>query len=249
MLCRPLPQAPLQWLLDAGVVFAVIFLVDVAAHLWAMGAAAFFNNTTQPPNDGNQKDSPPVAVLPSGEYEDEWNRLRLRRGSLLAQRKQRPTADVRTWWKTTAEPSADVVSVSELIFSDSLVRPLDRDAEAADWPEGIRPARSHPGGARGVRFADEAKGLQRPLKGLTTDRAISISFWLRTPEKLVSTTILEHRHTADDKKTSGWKITSNPRGSLSFELADGKGGAITEHAAEGVACQPKETKTLQDFRF
>ena len=188
--------------------------------------AAFFNNTTQPPNDGNQKDSPPVAVLPSGEYEDEWNRLRLRRGSLLAQRKQRPTADVRTWWKTTAEPSADVVSASDLIFSDSLVRPLDRDAEAADWPEGIRPARSHPGGARGVRFADEAKGLQRPLKGLTTDRAISISFWLRTPEKLVSTTILEHRHTADDKKTSGWKITSNPRGSLSFELADGKGGSI-----------------------
>ncbi|MCH2376688.1 MAG: DUF1549 domain-containing protein, partial [Planctomycetes bacterium] len=40
---------------------------------------AFFNNTTQPAMDGNQKDTPPVVALPEAEYESEWNMLQAKR--------------------------------------------------------------------------------------------------------------------------------------------------------------------------
>ncbi len=188
--------------------------------------AAFFNNTTQPPNDGNQKDAPPVAVLPSAEHEAEWMALQGLRRRLLAEKRRRPPAEVREWWKSTDGRSLEVVSSTGQIFSDSLRRPAGSKGGGAAWPEGVRSAQAHPGGDRGVRFGDGAGGLTRPLQGLDTGRAISISFWLRTPEKVVSTTILEHRHTGKDKKTSGWRITSSPRGSLSFELSDARGASV-----------------------
>ena len=185
--------------------------------------AAFFNNTTQPPNDGNQKDAPPVAVLPSAEHEAEWTMLQGLRRTLLAEKGRRPDAEVRAWWESADRRSLEVVSSKGQMFSDSLRRSV---GSKGGWPEGVRSARAHPGGDRGVRFGDGAGGLTRQLPGLDTDQAISISFWLRTPEKLVSTTVLEHRHTGKDKKTSGWRITSNPRGTLSFELSDARGASV-----------------------
>ena len=85
--------------------------------------AAFFNNTTQPPNDGNQKDAPPVAVLPSTEHEAEWTTLQGLRRTLLAEKGRRPDAEVRAWWDSADRSSLEVVSSTGQMFSDSLRRP------------------------------------------------------------------------------------------------------------------------------
>jgi hypothetical protein len=86
-------------------------------------------------------------------------------------------------------------------------------------------AEEHPAGRRGVRF-DNKSQFQTKFGTLRTDEPLTISFWLRTPDKLLSTTIFNNTAQTEDKKTAGWKITSSTQGALTFELNDGQGNKI-----------------------
>ncbi len=188
---------------------------------------AFFNNTTQPANDGNQKDSPPVAVLPSAEDANEWRLIQKRRAKWHAILKRSRTMPAQQWWDNTHGADHRVVSDRDRRFRESLAAPGGPDDK---WPAGVSGVKIERAGQDGVRFADGAKGVVRQAPAGRTDQPLTISFWLRTPDRLVSSTILDHKQVVDPKAKkkieAGWRITSTPRGSLSFELTDEKGQSI-----------------------
>ncbi|MDG2129568.1 MAG: DUF1553 domain-containing protein [Fuerstiella sp.] len=182
---------------------------------------AFFNNTTTPAMDGNQKDTPPVVTLPSEEFEKEWNDLRALRTQLSSEF-DALSSDAAVWWPSRNRDLAHPVSTDELITALPLTDGEGVDValpESADW------ATEHPAGRRGIRFGEKGQ-LTADLPGLRTDEPLSISFWYRTPERLMSTTVFDQTAKTEDKKTIGWKIAGNTQGGLTFEFNDGKGKKI-----------------------
>jgi hypothetical protein len=192
---------------------------------------AFFNNSTAQVMDGNQKDTPPVVALPGDEFKDEWAALNSRRAELLedlstqesAQREgEAPAEPALKWWANRPKQIEHPIDSGELLLSLPLTEDTIGDLKLTDstkWAE------EHPGGKRGVRF-DEKSQFQTKLARLRSDEPLTISFWLRTPDKLLSTTILDHTAQTKDKKSAGWKITSSTQGALTFELLDGTGKKI-----------------------
>ncbi|MCP4175471.1 MAG: DUF1549 domain-containing protein, partial [Fuerstiella sp.] len=182
---------------------------------------AFFNNTTTPAMDGNQKDTPPVVTLPSDEFEKEWNDLRARR-TRLSSEFDALTSDVAAWWPSRNQHAEHPVSANELLASLALTEGEGVDVtlpESANW------ATEHPAGRRGIRFGDTGQ-LTTDLPSLRTDEPLSISFWYRTPERLMSTTVFDQTTKTEDKKTIGWKIAGNTQGGLTFEFNEGQGKKI-----------------------
>ena len=193
---------------------------------------AFFNNTTQPAMDGNMKDTPPVVVLPDNEFEQEWAELNKKRTELLGElRKGKP--GVAAWW-AKREPQ-----VKHPIASDRLVLYVPLAEGESNWPplpDSARWADDHPAGKRGIRFAQKAN-LAIDFKQLRTDEPLTISFWLRTPDVVTSTTILQQTEKRGDK-TVGWRITTNVANALTFEMSDGKGDRIQGVLPDNEALRP-----------
>ena len=200
---------------------------------------AFFNNTTTPAMDGNQKDTPPVVTLPSDDHKPEW-------GSLLQRRKQLRSAiaaarpDVQSWWLSRARIVEHPVSADKLLLEMPLSPAVGDAADGAGrvktasgegqgdpvkLPASASPATDHPAGRRGVRFGDGGV-ITADLPKLRTDEPLTVSFWYRTPDRLMSTSVFDHTFKTDDKKTAGWKIAGNTQGGLTFELHDGAGKRI-----------------------
>jgi len=75
---------------------------------------------------------------------------------------------------------------------------------------------------------------------------LTISFWIRTPDKLLSTRLLEQLTTIVDKKdpkkkkTFGWKLNSSTQGAVTFELHDGKGSNVRALLPGDEALTPRE---------
>ena len=190
---------------------------------------AFFNNSTAQVMDGNQKDTPPVIAIPNDEFKDEWAALNSRRNKRLAAlRKTGPRGNdpkgpiYGGCWVGRKKNIRSPVGEDELLLFLPLTKEGKRDFEltkSTKWAE------HHPGGKRGVRF-DEKSEFQTKLAELRSDEPLTISFWFRTPDRLLSTTIFDHTAQTDDKKTAGWKITSSTQGALTFELLDGTGKKI-----------------------
>jgi hypothetical protein len=186
---------------------------------------AFFNNSTAQVMDGNQKDTPPVITLPNDEFKDEWKVLNQRRAELQRQLESGQSGsnqDAETWWSQRTKDTDHPLSSDDLLLSLPLTEDTIGDltlTESTKWAE------KHPAGRRGVRF-DNKSQFQTKLDKLRTDEPLTISFWLRTPDQLLSTTIFNNTVQTKDKKTAGWKITSNTQGGLTFELHDGKGNKI-----------------------
>ena len=182
---------------------------------------AFFNNTTQPAMDGNEKDTPPVVALPDARFADEWRRLLAHRKELRTALSQRKST-ASEWWSahepTTQHPVAPDGLVSWLPLTEGEGEPLE-------LPDSVVWETEHPGGRRGVRFGDDAE-FAVDLTTLRSDEPLTISFWFRTPDRLMSTTLFDQTTQTKDKKTVGWKITGNTQGALTFELADGTGKKI-----------------------
>jgi len=208
---------------------------------YSMGA--FFNNTTQPPMDGNEKDSPPVVVLPDGAHEQEWNGLLAKRAEYRAQlEKPASEADLAQWWDGHQHMGEHPIADDGLL----LWRPLiERDADKVALPKDARWADQHPAGRRGMRF-DKGVQLEAPLKALHTDKPFSVSFWVRAPDKLLSTRILEQITTVPDatnpkkKHAIGWRLSSSVQGAVTFEVNDGQGRKITGLAAGEEALTPRQ---------
>ncbi|MDG1893641.1 MAG: DUF1553 domain-containing protein [Fuerstiella sp.] len=180
---------------------------------------AFFNNTTTPAMDGNQKDTPPVVTLPSDEFAQEWHDLRSQR-TRLGNEFDVLSADVAAWWPKRNRDVAHPVSADELLASLPLT-----EGEAVTPPDSASWATEHPAGRRGIRFGEKGQ-LNADLPSLRTDEPLSISFWYRTPERLMSTTVFDQTAKTEDKKTIGWKIAGNTQGGLTFEFNDGQGKKI-----------------------
>ncbi|MEO1995550.1 MAG: DUF1549 domain-containing protein, partial [Planctomycetaceae bacterium] len=182
---------------------------------------AFFNNSTQPAMDGNQKDTPPVVTIPAPKYADEWHALTQRRAQLRSTRKQLQ-AEVESWWPARAKQLTHPVADDRL----SLWMPLSEDEDDAfQLPDSARWATNHPAGSRGVRFAEGAQFTAK-LPRLRSDQPLTISFWYRTPDRLMSTTLFTHMGKTEKGKTAGWKITGSTQGALTFELTDATGKKI-----------------------
>lgn len=186
---------------------------------------AFFNNSTAQVMDGNQKDTPPVITLPSDEFKGEWRTLNQRRSELqqrLNRGKSVSNGSAEQWWRERSNELEHPVAVDELMLSLPLTEDTIGDIQLTD---STKWAKGHPAGRRGIRF-DRKSQFQTKFDKLRTDEPLTISFWLRTPDKLLSTTIFNHTVQTEDKKTAGWKITGNTQGGLTFELNDGKGNKI-----------------------
>ncbi len=180
---------------------------------------AFFNNTTQPAMDGNQKDSPPVIVLPKEEHLTEWKAIEQTRAKAEAKMVLDNEA-IQTWW------SRSVGAFDRPIRSDSLSLWLPLNEKESELAEGAKWAANHPAGKRGVIF-EKAGELESELVGPSrTDLPLSISFWVRTPDRVASSVLFDQTIQTEDKKTLGWKVTSSVQGAVTFEMHDGKGGSI-----------------------
>lgn len=218
-------------------------------EFYALGA--FFNNTTQPPMDGNEKDTPPVVVLPDKKLKPEWHALLSKREKLRkVLERETAVAELEKWWPTHPAMGDHPIATDD----DLLIHlPLTEDyQEQVALPKKASWAEQHPAGKRGMRFTS-AGGAQVAFAKLHTDQPFSISFWIRAPDDLVGTTILEQMTSveeakeadakADDKPKKndlGWKITSSTQGALTFDLADGRGGAIQGLLAGEEALTPRQ---------
>ena len=208
---------------------------------------AFFNNTTQPPMDGNEKDTPPVVVLPDGELKDEWNQLMATRRKLRQELASAPADNtLKTWWAGRQHMGDHPIDADRLILWHPLT---EREADRTPLPKDSSWADQHPAGRRGMRF-DKAGGLQVDAPALRSDEPLTVSFWIKAPDKLLSTTILEQLTsvtTGKDKKTKqqlGWRITISTQGAVTFQMYDGKGGEISGRLAGEEAVSPRKWQHL-----
>ena len=183
---------------------------------------AFFNNTTQPAMDGNQKDSPPTVALPDNNFLDEWNALHARRKKLQADLKASGRRKPAERWTAKRSPSEHPIASDELL----LWMPLTKgEGQPIKLPASAKWATNHPAGQRGVRFGDDGQ-LSVDLAKLRSDQPLTISFWFRTPDRLLNTTLFDQTTQTKEKKTVGWKVTGSTQGALTFDLFDTKGNKI-----------------------
>ena len=195
---------------------------------------AFFNNTTQPAMDGNRKDTPPVVVLPKEEFEEEWHQLQQTRGALWLELEEWKTATA-NWWTHPRQRTVHPVNDDKLL----LFLPMTEESTGPALPEKASWADKHPRGRRGIRFTEKSN-LEKDFLQLHSDQPLTISFWFRTPDMLVGTTVFKQTTNNDDKKPVGWKITTNTGNALTFDMNDGKGNRIHGDLPDNEALRPRE---------
>ncbi len=204
---------------------------------------AFFNNITEPPMDGNEKDTPPVVVLPKDDLKREWDGLLKKRADLRGKLDGiAADADIQKWWNNRQHMGDHPVASDKLLLFAPLT---EREADSTPVPKNARWASTHPAGRRGMRF-DAAGGLQVNAPASRSDEPLTVSFWIRAPDKLLSTTILEQLVSVEDPKnkkkkhTLGWRLTSSTQGAVTFQMHDGKGGMVSGLLAGEEAVTPRK---------
>ncbi|MCA9026996.1 MAG: DUF1553 domain-containing protein [Planctomycetaceae bacterium] len=205
---------------------------------------AFFNNTTQPAMDGNQKDTPPVVVLPAKEFEEEWNQLQKERRQLRQQLTELSFMPGE-WWPNRQRDARHPIADDELLLCLPLT---EGEGDAIELPESATWETEHPFGTRGVRFGENSE-FSIDFPQLKSDEALTISFWFRTPDDLISTTLFDQtqkvakKGTEDKEKpeevTVGWKITSGTAGNLNFEIFDRSGNDVSGRLPDNDALKPR----------
>ena len=195
---------------------------------------AFFNNTTQPAMDGNMKDTPPVVALPNPEYQTEWGELQQRRQTLIQQ--MRDTAEhTNTWWPSRNRSERHPIMNDQLLVDLPLTENERGEFERkspTEWAD------HHPAGKRGVRFGEESQ-FSVEFPQLHSDQPLTVSFWLRTPERLTANTIFKQEAKTKDDKTVGWQITTGTAGGLTFRLTDANGKSIQGRLPDNEALKPR----------
>ena len=209
---------------------------------------AFFNNTTQPAMDGNQRDTPPVICLPKAEFKDEWEQLTEMRRSWRN--------DVRKWKSAAAQwwPSRKH-QIEHPIATDGLLLWLPLTENQTGFvvlPDDSQWAADHPAGRRGIRFGRESEQTVE-FPTLRSDEPLTVSFWFRTPDRVMSGTLFDQSGevevagtteegdaaTSKTKTTIGWKITVRSDLSLNFSLIDANGDTISALLPDNDALIPR----------
>lgn len=158
---------------------------------------AFFNNTTQPAMDGNQKDSPPVLALPEDKFKEEWQQL------LELRKTARRTVEnikgykelVSRWWSKAKDSSLNAkLSSEKLIFEllgdkGSIIngKPLSLNIPEENTPDPMHPA----GKEAGIRFTGKSPIVIDHQIDLSTEEPFTLSMWVRSPDIVKDMTVLE----------------------------------------------------------
>ena len=218
---------------------------------------AFFNNTTQPAMDGNQKDTPPTVALPNAKFRDEWDRLHTLRKQIRTELSQWDS-DVRRWW--ASHPAGDKREHS--ITADGLVLWLaltEGEGKPRTLPNAAAWATDHPEGQRGLRFG-EGTALTADLPQLRSDEPLTVSFWYRTSDRVMETTLfeqtveikpevevekkesqnsIEESGERKETKTLGWRVKGGAQGELECEIYDGTGQTVRGKLPDNQPLRPR----------
>ncbi len=187
--------------------------------------AAFFNNTTQNPMDGNIKDTPPVVIVPAKEDRPRWDALNAELAKVRAAQGERAKvarAEFDKW-----APSA---SIGDLV-GRLPIEGLELYASLADGKATVDYVlNSSPRTAKVTGDAKWADGFTGPaawqahaksqleLVGASpfeTKRAFSASLWVKLPQTARNGTIISQM----DDKQRGWELRLE-NGRVSVLLAD-----------------------------
>ena len=204
---------------------------------------AFFNNTTQPPMDGNQKDSPPVLTLPKEEHKTEWQKLLAKRAP--AHKVLDEPQDIKAvekWWSKSGKDELDATPGNDNLIFELLGDSADmiNGAEVdLTIPEKNKPDAEHPSGkTAGIRFAEKTPINTDGVIELATGKPFTFSMWLRSPDVLGNTTFLEIKEEAsaaqndkDDKKEK--ETTKKQTSTLALKLNYQGGVAVNFHTSAG----------------
>ncbi len=143
---------------------------------------------------------------------------------LLTSLDQLKARELPNGWVST-EDATELLGREDLLFEEDIAH-----AVGTSFPGDGRLAMAHPGGKRGVRFGKV--GLEVPFPTLKTDQPFTLSFWVRTPDHVQSSTILEQTASVTDSRNPkkkvlvGWRVTSSVQGAVTFEITDRKGQKI-----------------------
>ncbi len=174
---------------------------------------AFFRNTTQPPKDGNVKDTKPVLYLPLAQDEKRFAELPavIAAGKkVLAERRGPAAKDFELW---LAKATADQVEVSPDALAVRV--PLDEgagvDVKAESYEQDISfkatgPVEWHDGGkfGRAPGFRNGAHFALGDLAAIERDQPFSIGAWVNVPAGLKEGAIVARM---DDRQGSqGWEL-------------------------------------------
>ncbi len=194
---------------------------------------AFFNNTTQPAMDGNQKDTPPALALPGKAFRSEWTAIRAQRAELLDALRLCEDRGAEDWKHRAAAAANPVANVDQLI---SL--PLtETDAHRFPLPDKARWADDHPFGRRGIRY-QEPHEQTVDFPRLRSDEPLSISFWYHSPEQVLENELLEQVQQTQDQKQLGWTVAVGSQGDVTFSMFDGRGHNVRGRSPDNEALRP-----------
>jgi hypothetical protein len=176
--------------------------------------AAFFNNTTQKPMDGNVKDTPPIVTVPMDPDRPRWEEVGQQipnAKKLLDERRQNGRPEFNTWL-STAKPTdvAAQVPTSDL----ELLVPLDdgvatvkyelrgQKAEAplpasVEWREGKLGAKA--------AYVNQGAIIEVPAAGdFDSSQGFSYSAWVKLPANDGAGAILARMN--EDENFRGWDL-------------------------------------------
>ena len=202
---------------------------------------AFFNNTTQPAMDGNQKDTPPVIVLPPDDLAGEWEALRSERRDLQRQLDELSSWNFADQWSRRSRDAVHPVATDQLLLWLPMT---EGESPETPLPQNATWANLHPSGEqRGIEFGKDSE-FTVPLAPLRSDEPLTISFWLRTPDDLAGITLFDGvsktpKEEDKEQKSIGWSVTSNTAGALNFTMHDGKGTSISGNLPDNDALRPR----------
>jgi hypothetical protein len=187
--------------------------------------AAFFNNTTQTPMDGNIKDTPPVLIVPAKEDRPRWESLNGELAKIRTEQGERAKAARAEFDKWS--PSASIGDLIGRLPLDG----LELFAPLADnGPEAQYVVNGSPRSAKFVGAAKWTDGHTGPaalqvhaksqleLSGASpfeTKRPFSASIWVKMPATARNGTIVSQM----DEKQRGWELRLE-NGRVSVLLAD-----------------------------
>ncbi|MCH2207227.1 MAG: DUF1553 domain-containing protein [Lentisphaerales bacterium] len=163
-------------------------------EFYQMGA--FFNNTTQPAMDGNQKDTPPVLTMPKDEYKKEWNTLLTQRTAAW-QKLEKPIskAAVPKWWDSSKENKLASINISEGLIVEALAEEnalVYGQQTPVVIPEENKVDPLHPSGKpAGVLFVKKGGVKVDGEFEVSSDKPFSVSMWLRTPDEVRESSLVE----------------------------------------------------------
>ncbi|MDF1754794.1 MAG: DUF1553 domain-containing protein [Verrucomicrobiales bacterium] len=193
-------------------------------EFYQMGA--FFNNSTDPPMDGNMRDTFPVVVVPTPEHEAEWNQLDQTQKAIEQKLNLLRPREVETWWNQT--PAAERLNPHPVPENNLAVYlPLEGGARSKEIP-GSEAAPNHPNGDRGLLFPKNG-GLDLAVDQIfTPESPVTITMWVKTPASIKGMTLLSQQAAADkEKKTkgTGWVLKVAANGGFDMTVTDEKGTA------------------------